>query len=370
MNKAVILDSGKDDAYFYLAITYNNKGEYDKAIETYQKVIDLDSTKVYYYTSIWRTQYNAADDKDAVKPDILNDITETLKKYPDNVSLYSSLRYLYRTMGEEELALKAEDRMLALDTTGMYTESEAYSKIFQKSNNKERIKAAEEFLEKYPKGRMRKYVYSMMFRYAQQESKYKNKELEGILNQWFGEFPKDVSAYYAASRNFYLKDSKTCAKAIEFATKGLEISNRRMKPYFWDAIGWANYKLGSYDEAVQALIKAYDLFGDTRNTEVIYHLGAAYLEIGNIDKSIEYLVQSLAVKEDKEVRDTFYKAYKKKFATRKGAADYLNKAILDYTAVDKPFPAPDFTLASLGGGEVTFSDHIGKVILVNFWKPG
>ena len=48
---------------------------------------------------------------------------------------------------------------------------------------------------------------------------------------------------------------------------------------------------------------------------------------------------------------------------------YFQKAISVY-AVKKPYPAPDFTLKSFIDEEITFSNHVGKVILVNFWKPG
>jgi hypothetical protein len=78
----------------------------------------------------------------------------------------------------------------------------------------------------------------------------------------------------------------------------------------------------------------------------------------------------LAMKEDKEVLDGFNKVYARKYGSGKGAQTYLNKAILVAAAVDEPYPAPDFTLVTLKDEEMKLSDHLGKVILVNFWKPG
>ena len=40
------------------------------------------------------------------------------------------------------------------------------------------------------------------------------------------------------------------------------------------------------------------------------------------------------------------------------------------TDSSEPYPAPDFTLATMTDEEITFSDHIGKVLVVQFWKPG
>ena len=368
-NKAVEIDPTNPDAYFYQAIIHNNNSEYDEAIETYKKIIELDTTRIYYYTSIWRIEYNRAEDKEVAKKGILTDIDAMLEKYPDDLIMLSSLRYLYRTMGEADRAKDAEEKLLVKDEKGVYAQGTDYNKIYQKPNNKERIQAANEFLKKYPKARMRKYVYSTWFRYAQNEPSFDAKDMDNIVNRWQAEFPRDVYAYYTPASGYYLDKGENYPKALELANRGLEISSRRMRRYLLDTKGWAHYKLGEYVEALTALAKADSLYEDPSSIGS-YHLGAAYLKLNDLDRAIESLVQSLAIKEDKEVRDQFYVAYKEKHGSRKGADDFLVKEILAVSAVKEPFEAPDFTLASLTGEQVSLSSHIGKVILANFWKPG
>jgi tetratricopeptide (TPR) repeat protein len=156
---------------------------------------------------------------------------------------------------------------------------------------------------------------------------------------------------------------------VEIARKGAELEARSRRGPIMDTYGWALVKNQQYEEAVKVMLKADSLYGDP-DAEVEYHLGEAYLGVGEVDKALDCLVQSLAMKEDKEVLDEFNKVYARKYGSAKGAQTYLNKAILVAAAVDEPYPAPDFTLMTLKDEEMKLSDHLGKVILVNFWKPG
>ena len=367
--KAIEIDPMKVDALYYMAIIHNNNSEYDEAIDVYKKIIALDSTRVNYYVSIWRIEYSRAEDKETIKERILNDIDATIEKYPDNLSLLSSIRYLYRTLGETDLAKRTEERLMTLDETGQYAQMAAYNQIYQNRDNKARVQAAEEFLEKFPDASFRKYVYSALFRFVQEESDYKTEEIEAIGQRWINEYPDDASPYNSIAWNFYLKNPKFYEKAVEYAKKGAELAPRRMKGNNLDTYGWALVKTGRYAEAVDVMLEVDSLYTEP-NWEVKYHVGAAYHGLGNMEKTIEYLVQSLALRENDEARDLFYEAYKKKHGSRKGANDFLYKEILAFSAVKEPFAAPDFTLTSLTGQEVTLSQHIGKVILANFWKPG
>ena len=63
-------------------------------------------------------------------------------------------------------------------------------------------------------------------------------------------------------------------------------------------------------------------------------------------------------------------AQRQKERKKDGADEHLINMMLANNAVKEPIQAPDFSLASIEGETIHFSDHVGKVIVVNFWKPG
>ena len=368
-DRAIQMDPANKDAYVSIAYLYLNSQEYDKSITYFDKLFTVDSAATTYYSTYWRAKYMAAEDKEAAKKAILAELDGILAKHPDDVRLMSSLNYTLTSMGEAERAKEMEKRVFELDPEGESAQMAAYNQIYSKGNTKERIEAAEDFLKKFPKRGLRRFVYSALFNFAQYEPSMKTEDIENIAQRWIDEYPDYSSAYNSIAWNFYLKHPEMYEKAVAFAKKGVEMTPRRSRGPVMDTYGWALVKTGRYGEAVEALLTADSLYGEP-DAEVRYHLGAAYNGLGDADKAVECLVQSLALKEDNEVRKLFYEAYEKQRGSRQGADDFLTKGILAFSAVDSPFSAQDFTLTSWTGEEVTFSDHIGKVILVNFWKPG
>jgi tetratricopeptide (TPR) repeat protein len=366
--KAATLDPDEENAYYYQGIIHQNKGEYERANELYRRVMSMDSTRTYLLSSIWRNRYNMAEDQEKAKQEILAEIDAVMEERSDDLSLFSSIRYTLQFLNESDRAVEVEKRILEKDTTGYYPQMFAYTRIYQKPTNRERVEAARAFLKEYPEGLYRKYVYSLLFRYMKALPDTRSRDLEEVAKRWMDEYPDDVNTYYTLSRSFYLENGEY-DKAIDFARRGLAKANRRMKGYLMDTMGWAYHLKGESGEAIPVL-EAADTLGGAGSADIRYHLSAAYLAEGETDKALELSVKSLSVRENEQAREQFYRAYEEKFRSRVGANDYLNNQILSYTAVEEPYEAPGFTLASLTGGEVSFSDHIGKLILVNFWKPG
>jgi tetratricopeptide (TPR) repeat protein len=144
--KAIEVDNTEIGAYSSLASLHATKGDLDKANEWYRKVLEIDSTQIWYHTYIWRNEYNEAEDKEAAKGRILAELDAVLAKNPDNMSFMSSLKYTLESMGESDRAREIEAKAIALDSTGSYAAMAAYTQIWQKFTDKEREKAAEEFV--------------------------------------------------------------------------------------------------------------------------------------------------------------------------------------------------------------------------------
>ena len=98
------------------------------------------------------------------------------------MSFLSSLQYTYERMGEPDRALEMEAKVMELDTTGRFARGREFNKMWAQPTPKKQYEAAEKFLEKYPKDRMRQYVYSMMFRFAQMDPRMKNDDVEQLID--------------------------------------------------------------------------------------------------------------------------------------------------------------------------------------------
>jgi len=61
--------------------------------------------------------------------------------------------------------------------------------------------------------------------------------------------------------------------------------------YIWDSLGWAYYKLGFYEKALDAMRLLIE--SDVNDSVICYHLGLIYMENGMIDKAKELLQRSI-----------------------------------------------------------------------------
>jgi tetratricopeptide (TPR) repeat protein len=85
------------------------------------------------------------------------------------------------------------------------------------------------------------------------------------------------------------QDEKSVARALEVAKVIENLSN----PYFRDTVGWAYYRAGEYDKALQYLKEA--AAGAENNGEILYHLGAAQAASGDEAAAKATLEKALSV---------------------------------------------------------------------------
>ncbi|MBB5517845.1 tetratricopeptide repeat protein [Amphiplicatus metriothermophilus] len=88
-----------------------------------------------------------------------------------------------------------------------------------------------------------------------------------------------ASNNYASLLGELRDDPESRAKAL----KAAEVLKGSENPYFLDTLGWAQHRAGDHESAIENLEKA--LAGSTGFGEAHYHLGAAYLAIGETEKA-------------------------------------------------------------------------------------
>lgn len=117
---------------------------------------------------------------------------------------------------------------------------------------------------------------------------------EGLLE----ERPNDViiaNNFVSLSSDLRL-DADSIARALEVSRVVQDVSN----PLFKDTVGWAHYRAGQYDEAVQYLTEAAE--GAPDNAEILYHLGAAQAATGDVENARATLQKALEAGGDSFVR--------------------------------------------------------------------
>lgn len=98
-----------------------------------------------------------------------------------------------------------------------------------------------------------------------------------------------VSNNYASLMLERRDDSQSLAKALDVA-RALEGSDN---PYFLDTLGWAHYRNGDAESAIPFLESAIERAPNF--AEAMYHLGAAYLAVGETEKARANLEKAIGI---------------------------------------------------------------------------
>jgi len=118
-------------------------------------------------------------------------------------------------------------------------------------------------------------------------------------------FPKDATVLnaYGYTLTNYSKDYKRASRLIKRAIK-LEPNN----PAIMDSYGWVLYRLGKYENALDALLKAYELYKDP---EIAAHIIEVLWRVDRNDEAKEFLSEAESLFSDsiyiENIRDNLLK---------------------------------------------------------------
>jgi tetratricopeptide (TPR) repeat protein len=89
---------------------------------------------------------------------------------------------------------------------------------------------------------------------------------------------------------FYANHDRNVDQALELAARELEV---RKDIYGYDALAWALYKNGRYQEAAEAILQAMSL--GTRDGMLYYHAGMIYMALGDYRQAQAMLTEALSI---------------------------------------------------------------------------
>ena len=127
-------------------------------------------------------------------------------------------------------------------------------------------------------------LYTLTGQPDQAQLQYETVEYIGKL----AEISKQV--YNRQLANFYSDHDLHLEKALQLALAELKT---RKDIYGYDAVAWAYYKNGSYQEAQVMMDKAMAL--GTRDAHLYYHAGMIALKLGDAERAREYLEDALTI---------------------------------------------------------------------------
>lgn len=117
--KALIINPYLDDAYCYIGIAYNEKGDYDKAILNTRKAIEINPNLAYAYYNLGVTYYNKIDPSDPGR-NFRNSVKYCLKSISinpnstDNIAAYYLMGRAYIALGNYDKYIECKQRAARL----------------------------------------------------------------------------------------------------------------------------------------------------------------------------------------------------------------------------------------------------------------
>ena len=127
-------------------------------------------------------------------------------------------------------------------------------------------------------------LYSVADQPQQAQVQYKTVEYIGKLAEINRQVYNRQLAYFYSDHNLHLKE------ALQLALTELE---SRKDVYGYDAVAWAEYKNGSFDEAQTMMEHAMTL--GTHDARLYYHAGMIAHALGNDEQARQWLEQALKV---------------------------------------------------------------------------
>jgi len=231
--------------YFYLGIACANKKEYDKAIESYKKAVEINpkKDKIYYNMGI---TYATLKEYDRA----IGAYKKAVEINPKDDKAYYNMGITYANIEEYDKAIEAYKKAVEINSKDDGAYNNMGSIYHDKEEYNKAIKAYKKAIEINPKNDK---AYNNM------GSAYDNK----------GEYNKAIEAY---------------KKAVKINPKNDEAYNN---------MGIAYDEINEYDKAIEAYKKVVEI--NPKKDEAYYNMGVDYYDLGKFDKAIKAYIKMINI---------------------------------------------------------------------------
>ena len=242
LNELYAKDLYRMDAMFYMARISEVRSNYNEALSYYSNVTSGVNT-VYSQKRVV-TLLVATNKIDEAK----NHLREFGQKYPKYMSeMLLAEANLYQELGENQQALDLFDKLISYYPDNQFYFLRRASLLLDLEKISEALSSYSSLAKRFPKNAT-------------------------VLNA------------YGYTLTNYSKDYKKASRLIKRAIK-LEPNN----PAIIDSFGWVLYRMGKYENALDALLRAYELFKDP---EIAAHIIEVLWKVDRNDEAKEFLSEA------------------------------------------------------------------------------
>ncbi|RRG18628.1 tetratricopeptide repeat protein [Weissella viridescens] len=282
-NKAIELDGNDPDYFNNKGIAQNNKGDYDGAIESYNKVIKLDDSNPFYYNNRGNAQKNKGNYDDAIAS-----YNKAIELDGSNPDYFNNKGVSQNNKGDYDGAIESNNKAIELDDSDPFYYSNRGNAQKNKGNYDDAIAS-----------------YNKAIELDGNDPDYFNNK--GNAQQGKGDYDDAIASYN---------------KAIE-----LDGSD----PDYFNNKGIAQRVQGDYDDAITSLNEAIKLYNSNPN----YGNPDYFFRIGNAQSNKGYAQRAKgdaneAKKDYDDAIASYIEAIKlddenPEYYNNKGNAHYYNK---------------------------------------------
>ncbi len=291
ISKFSIAEEKLTKSYNNLGLAYNNKGDYEKAIEYYQKALEIEESKLgrdhpdtaLSYINLGTAYSNEGDYGKAIENyQKALEITESKlgKDHPDTAASYNNLGTAYLYKGDYNKAIEYHKKALEIRESRLGRDHPDTATTYNDLGRTYSYKGD----------------YDKAIRYYQ-------KALE-ITESKLGKDHPDTAISYSNLGVAY-NGKRDFEKAIEYYQKALEIAepilgqDHPQTATSYNNLGLAYHNKGNYDKAIVYYYKSLEiresrLGKDHPDTAKSFNnLGLVYMYKEDYDKAVEYLLKYL-----------------------------------------------------------------------------
>ena len=390
LEQAIAIDSTFTPAYTQLLFAY--RPNYEKAQDILSKGLKIQPHSIELLTEQARLFASMGE------PERAQDLSrEIITSYPDSIDACMAYRALADSEENDEKRIELLEKTMTLMEQTDYAFSDVYLYLYhdyEKTNPQKAVALAKKITRIRPPFHDRRApfeAYRFLYHYwiksdttkaidvAVQalNSNSSNHNIYSYLGfqliQMEREIPLAIQLLNRAKK-FDGPDQlwgRTVLGDTPRSQSGYSKICEELDAYYESLLGRAKFVKKDYTEAIQHLSSAIGKMGDSAlDAEGYFWLGRAYEKIEKWDDAMVAYANSLAEREDKNVR---------KFAERLGSritglkTSVPEKKVINIdeliaeAQIKKSMPTPDFQAETLDGKKVSLSDYQGKVLILDFW---